>query len=374
MSTPSIDDPETDYWTRQIRLGAIIATIVTVLGIVQVTVNWTPERQWWAVPMGAAAGMQALAGTLPWRRWVRRPRVRAWLIMWWVLEIPVLVVFAQHNPTGLVLYLPCAMLIVVMAAALYSAAIGVGLGTLTLAGSLVLLSDATTVLVVGMTSVMGSVVTVSAIMAHNRRRLDNRRRAAERRRAALLQNSPEVVICLGRDGDVRYASPSMHTVLGHPVATVNGAMLGTLVHPQDLARIRGWITALRSSAPATISEAEAGYAGRTVPGRSSTSSARTACTTPTCRPWSSVCATSRRARRWRSSSVDRRSPTRSPGCRTGRCSVTGCSMPPPGAGRRSRSSCRPGQLQGRQRQPGAQRRRRASHHYRREAAGHRMPR
>ncbi|MFI1996960.1 putative bifunctional diguanylate cyclase/phosphodiesterase [Actinoplanes sp. NPDC020271] len=257
MPAPRIDDLEADFWTRQIRLGAVIATVVTLLGVAEVLVNWAPGQRWWAVPMAAAAGTQALVGALPWRRWIHHRRVRLWLVLWWVLEIPVLVAFALNDPTGLVLYLPCAMLIVVMAAALYSATVVVGLGTLVLAGFLMLLTDATTVLVVGMTAVLVSVVTVSAIMAHNRRRLDNRRRAAERRTEALLQNSPEMVICLGRDGDVRYASPSMQTVLGHPAAAVNGAMLGALVHPRDLDRIRDWITALRSSAPATTAEAEA---------------------------------------------------------------------------------------------------------------------
>ncbi|MEU4624716.1 EAL domain-containing protein [Actinoplanes sp. NPDC023801] len=260
MPVTRIDDPEADYWTRQLRLGALIAGIVTVLGAVQVTLNWAPERRWWAVPIAVAAVAQALAVTLPWRRWVRNRRTRAWLISWWALEIPVLLVFAKADPAGVVLYLPCGMMIVVMAAALYPASVVIGLGTVTLAGYLLLLGDAagtSTVIVVGMMSVMASVVTVSAIMAHNRRRLDNRRRAAERRTEALLQNSPEVVIAVGADGDVRYASPSTRSVLGYPPAAVSGATLSTLVHPDDLLRMSAWMNALRCSPPATTSEAEA---------------------------------------------------------------------------------------------------------------------
>jgi diguanylate cyclase (GGDEF)-like protein/PAS domain S-box-containing protein len=151
------------------------------------------------------------------------------------------------------------MLIVVLATALYPVRVIAGLGALTLAGFFPLFlsgGDRSIVAIVGLATVMTSLVAISGIIAHNRRRLDERRRTAERRTEALLQNSPEVVIAIGHRGEVRYVSPSVQSVLGHPPAAVTGELLATLVHPADLARIRGWMTALRTSAPGDTAETE----------------------------------------------------------------------------------------------------------------------
>jgi diguanylate cyclase (GGDEF)-like protein/PAS domain S-box-containing protein len=259
MPVNRLDDHEADYWARQVRLGALIALLVTLLGAFQVGHNWTADRRWWAVPIVVAGLVQGLAAALPWRRILRSPQVRTGLILWWVLEIPVLALLAYIDRDGVVFYLPCAMLIVVLASALYQASVVAVLGAMTLAGFFAVLPghpEATTVFVVGMASVMGCVVLVSGIIAHNRRRLDERRRAAERRTEALLQNSPEVVIATGRHDDVRYVSPSVQTVLGHAPASVTGAPLGSLADPEDLPRLRGWLSALKSSAPGASAEIE----------------------------------------------------------------------------------------------------------------------
>ena len=259
MPIRHLDDHEADYWARQVRLGAVIAMLVTLLGALQVAYGWAPHRSWWAVPVALAGLGQGLIATLPWGRLVRSPRVRAGLVLWWVLEIPVLALLAHEDPTGVVFYLPVAMLIVVLASALYYAWVVAGLGVLALAGFFAVLPGhpgTSTVFVAGMASVMGFVVLISGIVAHNRRRLDERRRQAERRTEALLQNSPEVVVAIGADNEVRYISPSVHNVLGHPPAAVTGAVLGSLVHPDDLPRMRGWTAALRSSAPGSTAEIE----------------------------------------------------------------------------------------------------------------------
>ncbi|MCY1138106.1 EAL domain-containing protein [Actinoplanes sp. Pm04-4] len=259
MPSPRLDDHGVDYWTRQIRVGALIATLVTLLGAVQVIFVWEPERRWWAAPVAAAALTQAVLGTLPWRRWVRHPRVRSGLIVWWVLELPALALLAYFDPNGVVYYLPCAMLIVILATALYPATVVAGLGGLAVAGFLALLPGhpgTSSVLVAGLLSVMGCVVLITAIIAHNRRRLDERRRVAERRTEALLQNSPEVVIAIDRDGEIRYATPSMRTVLGHTPESVTGSPLTELIHPDDRPQLRSWTATLRSSPPGTIAELE----------------------------------------------------------------------------------------------------------------------
>jgi diguanylate cyclase (GGDEF)-like protein/PAS domain S-box-containing protein len=259
MPGSTIDDNGADYWARQIRVGALIATVVTLLGATQVVVNWAPERRWWAVPIAGAALLQALLGALPWRRLIRSRRVRNGLLSWWLTDLVFLALFAYVDGDGVLLYLPCAMLIVVLASALYPAAVVCGLGALAMAGFFALLPGhpgTHAVFVVGMASVMGSLAAVSGIVAHNRRRLDDRRRVAERRTEALLQNSPEVVLAIDRDGGVQYASPSAQTVLGHTVSTITGRMLAALTHPDDLPHIRGWMTALTEAPTGTTAAIE----------------------------------------------------------------------------------------------------------------------
>nr|WP_221381698.1 EAL domain-containing protein [Actinoplanes polyasparticus] len=259
MPLPRLDDHGVDYWTRQIRVGALIATLITLLGALQVVFVWVPERRWWAIPVTAAAVAQAVLAALPWRRWVQHSRVRSGLILWWVLELPTLAFLAYFDPNGVVYYLPCAMLIVILATALYPATAVAGLGVLAVAGFLALLPGhpgTSSVLVAGLLSVLGCVMLITVIIAHNRRRLDDRRRVAERRSEALLQNSPEVVLAIGRNDKVRYATPSMRTVLGHTPESVTGSLLITLAHPDDRPQLRGWMATLRSSAPGTVAEIE----------------------------------------------------------------------------------------------------------------------
>ncbi|MGK5682164.1 putative bifunctional diguanylate cyclase/phosphodiesterase [Actinoplanes sp. URMC 104] len=259
MPVNRLDEHGADYWARQVRVGALIALLVTLLGAVQVLANWAPAERWWAAPLIGAALAQGSLALMPWRRWVRDAGVRTALILWWVLEIPALAAVAYKDPNGVVFYLPCAMLIVILATALYRTVVVAALGVVAIAGFFALLPGhpgTGTALIAGMVSVMGCVVLITSIIAHNRRRLDDRRRVAERRTEALLQNSPEVVVALGRDGDVRYVSPSVRSVLGYDPASVTGTLLTELVHPDDLPRMRTWTATLRGSAPGTTAEVE----------------------------------------------------------------------------------------------------------------------
>ncbi|MEU8819681.1 EAL domain-containing protein [Actinoplanes sp. NPDC048796] len=254
-----LDDHGADYWARQIRVGSVIAMLATLLGAAQVMYVWEGDRRWWALPLVVAGVGQGVLAGMPWGRWVRRPRVRSALVLWWVVELPVLAALAYFDPYGVVFYLPYAMLIVILATALFSAPVVAGLGTLAMAGFLALLGGhpgTSAVLVIGLVAVMACVVLISTIIAHNRRRLDERRRAAERRTGALLQNSPEVVVAIGPDGAVRYATPSLQTVLGYAPPEVTSTLLAALVHPDDLPRLRSWMAALRASAPGATAEIE----------------------------------------------------------------------------------------------------------------------
>ncbi|MEU4425531.1 EAL domain-containing protein [Actinoplanes sp. NPDC024001] len=257
---PGIDDHEAEFWVRQIRMGVLIAVALMLLAAVHVSINWADGQQWWAWPIGAAGLAQSVIWLLPWRRLVRSARVRTGLFGWWLVQIPVLCFFAHVDLYGAVLYLPCVMLMVVTAGALFPPSMVVGLGAVSLGGYFALLpthAGLSTVLVAGLALVMVFVVAVSAVIAHNRRHMDERRRAAERRTGALLQNSPEAIIAISRDGQVSYASPSTQHVLGHPPATVTGELLGGLVHPEDMPRLRTWMAALRASAPGSTDETEA---------------------------------------------------------------------------------------------------------------------
>jgi len=56
----------------------------------------------------------------------------------------------------------------------------------------------------------------------------------EARFRALVQHSSDVIMIVDPDGAIRYASPSMATVFGHAPATLVGANLMQLLHPDDV--------------------------------------------------------------------------------------------------------------------------------------------
>ena len=241
------DDHDAEYWARQVRVGALIAAGITLVGGLRVLLDWAAADQWLLIPILMAAVLQAGAVGLPWQRYVRRPRFRHLLVAWWLAEFPVLYLFARHDDSGMLLYLPGATLILVLAAALFSPAVVVGLGVLSVAGFLALLpyeSAFEVVAVLGMVSIMASVVGVNAIIAHNRNRLDARRRSAERRVEALLEHSSDLVVALADEGRIRYASPSVGAVLGRSPTALTGDLLSGVVHPEDLPRVQQWLARL----------------------------------------------------------------------------------------------------------------------------------
>ncbi len=250
MVEPEFEEHEAEYWARQIRVGALIAAGITLLGAARVFLNWAPADQWLLGPMIVAALLQAASAWLPWRRYVRRSRTRRMLVTWWVAELPVLYLFAQHDTSGMLLYLPGATLILVLATALFSPAVVIGLGALSVSGFLALLpfqSSLETVAVLGMILIMASVVGVNAIIAHNRGRLDARRRSAERRIEALLENSSDLVIALGDQGRIRYASPSVVAALSRGAGQLTGDLLTGMVHADDLPHMQDWIRQLKTA-------------------------------------------------------------------------------------------------------------------------------
>ncbi len=244
---PLEDDHDVDYWTRQIRIGAYLATTVTLLGCVRVAVAWEPHLRWLWMPLAVAAVAQGAIGMLPWKRLVRRQHVREVLIIWWIAEIPVLYGFSFADDTGRILYLPGVMLVVTAAAALYPPRWIVGLGALSLTGYLALLYTQPGVgmtFALGMSAILIAVVGLNAMIAASRLLQDSRRRSAERRTELLLTNASDAVLAVGASGRVQYASPAARSLLGHDPARLTGDGLAWLVHPEDLPQATEWLSAL----------------------------------------------------------------------------------------------------------------------------------
>ncbi|MGA3148057.1 MAG: PAS domain-containing protein, partial [Acidimicrobiales bacterium] len=60
-------------------------------------------------------------------------------------------------------------------------------------------------------------------------------RRSERRFSALVNSSSDIVIIVGADGVLQYASPAFESVLGYPSAEVVNLLGEELVHPEDRA-------------------------------------------------------------------------------------------------------------------------------------------
>ncbi|GAA3952246.1 putative bifunctional diguanylate cyclase/phosphodiesterase [Actinoplanes auranticolor] len=247
MQPAEFDDSTAEYWARQIRIGASVAAGVTLLGCVRVAVDWDTDRRWMLGPILAAALVQIAAALLPWARLVRSPRVRGWLVLWWVAELPLAFLFSTIDQDGLLLYLSGIALIMVTAASLYGPTVVVGLGALAAAGYLALLPDLTganAVSTVSLVAIMACLVALNSINARSRRRLDRRRQAAEHRTEMLLEAASDAVFAIDVTGAVRYASPSAQRIFGLTGAEVTGKALVELAHPEELAGLRAWMGAL----------------------------------------------------------------------------------------------------------------------------------
>jgi diguanylate cyclase (GGDEF)-like protein/PAS domain S-box-containing protein len=249
--TPTADR-DADYWARQLRLGTWIAIGVTALCMVRGMVLWPAEKMWWLVPLGVAIVVQAMTFAVPWARLVRRAAVRRWLILWWVAELPLVAIFALADPATLTMYVPLAVLVLVMASPLFPPRTVLGLGAVALAGYAALAPrhwDADPTLVAGLGAVIAVVSGLCAATAHNRERQDSGRRSAERWTEALLENSSDAVLAITPAGEVAYASPATRQIFGIRDHRPTGVGLGEMIHPDDLAQAREWMANLFQAPP-----------------------------------------------------------------------------------------------------------------------------
>ncbi|HEX5205307.1 MAG TPA: EAL domain-containing protein [Actinoplanes sp.] len=228
MRRHDLDDHTADYWARQILIGSTIAAVVTAIGGLRIALSWPGAMRWWLIPVAAAVVLQAAALRLPWHRLVRSERIRRNLHFWWFAELPVLVLFGIADPHGAMLYLPAALLLLMSAATVWSPRFVVMMGVLTGAGYALLLPLKTDVGAVGsvvLLAIHGCLTALAAVNAQSRRRLDARRHAAEQRAGTLLEASADAVVAVGRDGELKYVSPSIRTLLGRDPADLTGKLL-----------------------------------------------------------------------------------------------------------------------------------------------------
>ncbi|WP_250033145.1 putative bifunctional diguanylate cyclase/phosphodiesterase [Paractinoplanes maris] len=230
-----MDDHTAEYWARQLRIGAAMASVVTAIGGLRIATGWESAYRGWLIPIILAVLAQAAIFPLPWARLVRSGRTRRLLTLWWLSEMPVMVLFGWVDPDGWMLYVPAAVLLLITAAALWSPRFVIVLGVMSVGGYALLLPTragtnlGTTFVLIAM---MSCVVGLTAIFAKSRRSLDNRRRTAEQRAETLLAASADAVIAISPDGLVLYATESISPMLGISRQTLVGSRLSSLL-PDD---------------------------------------------------------------------------------------------------------------------------------------------
>ncbi|MFF5085301.1 putative bifunctional diguanylate cyclase/phosphodiesterase [Actinoplanes sp. NPDC000266] len=241
MRRIEMDDHTAEYWVRQLRIGAGIAVVVTAIGGIRIALAWAPGSRWWLIPVAAVVVLQVAGFWAPWNRIVRDDLKRGRLLAWWFGQLPVLLLFGMVDPDGWLLYVPAAVLLLITGMALWSPKVVIWLGALSVAGYAILLpskghADAgTTSLLIAM---MGCVVGLTAVGAQSRRRFDARRRTAERRAETLLNASADAVIAIGRDGTVKYVSPSVEQLLGISAKELMGRRLDDVMSAERRVRAR----------------------------------------------------------------------------------------------------------------------------------------
>jgi diguanylate cyclase (GGDEF)-like protein/PAS domain S-box-containing protein len=87
-------------------------------------------------------------------------------------------------------------------------------------------------------------VGLTALNAQSRRRLDRRRRIAERRTETLLEASADAVLAIGEGGSIRFASSSVHQLLGYSGDELLETRFGEYVDPDRIEAVRDWMYAV----------------------------------------------------------------------------------------------------------------------------------
>ncbi|MCU7725496.1 EAL domain-containing protein [Actinoplanes sp. KI2] len=239
-----LDDHTADYWARQIRIASTLAALVTAIGGLRIAMSWPASSRWWLIPVTLVVVSQAAALRLPWNRLVRNDIFRRRVLFWRFAQLPVLLLFGVGDPLGAMLYLPAAVLLLITASSLwpprivavFGAVAGVGYAVvLPLQGNL---GPAATCVIIVM---YACVVVITTLNAQSRTRLDERRRVVEQRSETLLEASADAVLALGRDGELKYVSPSIRDLLGFDPAALIGRPLSDVMLPDRAAEVHDFL-------------------------------------------------------------------------------------------------------------------------------------
>ena len=155
--------------------------------------------------------------------------------------------FDIADPRGAMVYLLAAVLLLITAAAFCSPRVVLVLGVLAGIGYSVLLpihAGTGPLATVTLTAMMACVVGQTVLNARTRRQLDARHRKAEQRTETLLGASADAVLTVGRDGTIRYVSPSVDRLVGYATADLIGARLADVLADDRRPRAQRFLTEL----------------------------------------------------------------------------------------------------------------------------------
>src|SRR3546814_1038209 len=85
---------------------------------------------------------------------------------------------------------------------------------------------------------------------------------SEARFQQLVPHSSDAVIIAGRDGRIRYQSPSVVRVLGYLTVDLDGTSFDRLVHPDDVEHVSGFMDQLVHGAPESVRTLDVQQIGR----------------------------------------------------------------------------------------------------------------
>ncbi len=78
------------------------------------------------------------------------------------------------------------------------------------------------------------------------------RQQADARIAALVRHASDLIVATEADARIRFASPSLHAMLGHRPEEVVGSWIGALVHPEDRDALRAHACSTATGSTSTV--------------------------------------------------------------------------------------------------------------------------
>ena len=98
------------------------------------------------------------------------------------------------------------------------------------------------------------VIQVLGTATADREALEDELRRSQRWLSALVSGSSDIVIVVGADGLLQYASPAFESLLGYPSTEAQGLMAATMLHPDDRLKLESAMAMARGSGTALHEE------------------------------------------------------------------------------------------------------------------------